>query len=127
MLQRAGFLSLHFAAPDLEQFASDNVDDAKVEQYFNHYFSHIGVKLHREGHLDVQEWNGTLKELRSRELRARQKGFQVLEDWLNHQENPLCSVLESFYTLDGYAQNWLVVVAQVVALRRCQRIRLRWA
>ena len=103
MLQRAGFLSLHFAAPDLEQFASDNVDDEKVEQYFNHYFSHIGVKLHREGHLDVQEWNGTLKELRSRELRARQKGFQVLEDWLNHQENPLCSVLESFYTLDGYA------------------------
>ncbi|MGR5872970.1 protein DpdF [Enterobacter asburiae] len=103
MLQRAGFLSLRFAAPDLEQFASDNKDDAAVEQYFNHYFSHIGVELHREGHLDELEWNGTLKELRSRELHARQKGFQVLEDWLNHLEKPLCGILESFYTLDGYA------------------------
>lgn len=103
LLQRAGFLSLHFSAPDLEQFASNQQDEGAVDRYFDHYFSHIQIELRRDGHLDQQEWNGTLRQLRSRELQTRQKGFLVLEEWLTHQDKPLCGVLETFYTLDGYA------------------------
>ncbi len=102
LLQRAGFLSLHFSAPDLEQFASNQQNEDAVDRYFNHYFSYIQIELHRDGHLDKQVWNGTLRQLRSQELQTRQKGFLVLEEWLNHQDKPLCGMLETFYTLDGY-------------------------
>ncbi|WP_186295217.1 protein DpdF [Shewanella algae] len=104
LMQRVGFIRLHFNTPKIPHIASDGVQgDALVQEYFDKYFSQIGITILRGDHLELSTWQQEIGAKRVRERQARDAGFSTLTKWLDKPSTPLCSLLEEFYTLDGYS------------------------
>ena len=101
LMQRSGFISLHFGKPDPpEQDVSTSDEDhrAAIISYFNDYFNSLKIEILYDGHLNQNNWNEKVGEQRYQEQTARQHGFSELSKWIINPEIPLCNLLCSFYT-----------------------------
>lgn len=102
LMQRAGFIDIAYPPPNISTIDANERDDAKVQAWFDNYFSHIQVSVRRDGHMDEKQWQEGIQAHRSHELTMRQRGFSVLANWLSDPSTSLCQMLAQFYTLDGY-------------------------
>ncbi|WP_297510619.1 protein DpdF [Flavobacterium sp.] len=101
LMQRSGFIRLHFDAPSLpnhDESTSDADHQAFLNSYFSTYFNTVKVEILDDGHLNKQDWILKVGERRNLERTARANGFSVLEKWIANPENPLCELFCSFYT-----------------------------
>ncbi|GAA5213739.1 protein DpdF [Corallincola platygyrae] len=104
LMQRGGFIRLHFNPPKLPEAALDNVhDDQFVQQYFEKYFRRVGINMQFGDHLKLSAWQQRIGKQRDLEKQARDAGFSQLVNWLENLDIPLCGLLGTFYTLDGFS------------------------
>ncbi|MEB6655747.1 DEAD/DEAH box helicase [Klebsiella aerogenes] len=102
LMRRAGFLRMHFSVPNVAAVVDDLTDENAVDDYYRDYFNHVQVEVMR-GDLRVDSiWNETFNRYRSQEFSARERGYEVLADWLMATDRrAFCRELAAFYTLNG--------------------------
>lgn len=100
LMKRAGFIELFFTEPYLPQEGS--VDEKKINEYYQDYFSHVEVQIIHDGHLDHDVWNKVVGAQRLHEHSVRLSGFSQLNNWLTNPYIKLCGLLSDFYAGGGY-------------------------
>jgi ATP-dependent DNA helicase RecQ len=99
LMRRSGFIDILFEEP---QFPEEAKTEAEISEYFQKYFTQVGVKILHDGHLDKKVWDKEIGAQRSFEFAGRSAGFNKLIGWLKNPDKDLCVILSDFYTLDGY-------------------------
>lgn len=105
LMQRAGLIRLHFTPPcppQRQNHISDQAFKQAINTYNQDYFNHIDVDILHDGHLSQAVWDEKVGLRRQQEKRARGHAFGELTRWLADPKKPLCELLLSFYTENGY-------------------------
>ncbi len=105
LMQRAGLIRLFFAPPEPPQFEGELTpeNDQVLTEYFEDYFSRIGVQILIDSHLAPEIWQQYITPRRDQEKRARTDSFNRLTGWLKDTQQPLCWQLDEFYRPSGIA------------------------
>lgn len=103
LMQRAGLIRLFFAPPEPPQFEGELTleNERIIKEYFEDYFSRIGVQILIDSHLAQEVWQKQIAPRRDQEKKARADGFDRLAGWLKDTQQPLCSKLEEYYRPSG--------------------------
>ncbi|MBV5349618.1 ATP-dependent DNA helicase RecQ, partial [bacterium] len=101
LMKRAGFIELFFSEPQFPQ--DETLEEEQLRAFYEDFFSHVEVEISHDGHLDQTVWNILIGAQRIQEREGRHIAFAQLKQWLDQPtEKPLCSVLEDFYTINGF-------------------------
>lgn len=103
LMQRAGFIRLHFSSPETQKESSLESDKQQTSEYYQDYFSKVDIEILDDGHLDKKIWIQRIGLRRKTEKESRQTSLNALTDWLAEPSTSLCRRLAQFYTIDGYA------------------------
>lgn len=105
LMQRAGLIRLFFAPPKPPQFEGEITPEngQVLNEYFEDYFSRIGVQILIDAHLAPEVWQQQVAPRRDQEKKARADGFARLTGWLKNTQQPLCWQLDEFYRPSGIA------------------------
>lgn len=100
LMQRAGFIKLHFSEPQIPQIEEDKMEQA-IKDYFIEYRNHIDVEILEDGHLSKDAWDDKVEAQRKYEWRIRKVGLNKLKQWIDNPNIRFCDLLSSFYSIDG--------------------------
>lgn len=105
LMQRAGVIRLFFTPPEPPQFEGEITPENEqlLNDYFEDYFSRIGVQILIDAHLAPEVWQQQVAPRRDQEKKARADGFSCLTRWLKDTRQPLCWQLDEFYRPSGIA------------------------
>jgi len=100
LMKRAKFIQLYFSDPQMPQ--EGITDREQLTDFYNDYFSHVDIEIRDDGHLDRRKWDNDIERQRIQERQEQLTGFAQLKEWLDRPTTKLCSLLSSFYTINGY-------------------------